>query len=660
MKRISKVTPFVSSLETDRKQNLAMLVARAKRLSMLGFETVEWGAVTWVISDGKLSASPGKRKGDASINFMTAPKLGGAALEGSWAEAAKSLMCLRFHRKSSSMSSQRNFVTALGYVAHIAGSTEVWELKREVLDRACALIASHYSETSAYNLYKALHEFTDYCDANFLCNVSLRYRYHAFSRPSAVNSREQTRLDDAQNETTKAEKMVSPEVLQALGVLFLDVPKDHNLRIYVVMLTFLAFMGRRFSELAMMPFQLVGTVANGERYIYTFPGKAKSGDDPSVKRRVFIPTKAEEVIEQCVQEFSELSQSPRETAKEMRRCEGPDVRFVPKVSEDYRFYSLELSELGIPNLVGANGWARKNALAFPDFNKLTLQGIRPANPSHYVTRSGIVAYCQSLYNPRQIEWLIKDSEGTTYFPENLLLLRFMGLSSGMYSRSIAQPISHAMLQRFIKVDIHPLVAKFVSSDLQLKFTSHQFRHTLNTLLDEGGLSELMQTRWFNRTNPRDTKAYQHSSPAKKALMYREMIKLGEVGGPIADTYHQLPVTQKDAFLIARVRAIHDLGPGFCTHSFAQSPCPKGLECQAECNEFSWVKTNEDGRAETIRLYKTHVVQVEAAASKYSSKRKGESEQWLAHATKKLGVMERQLLDYGVDPHLVKMEALASE
>ena len=143
-------------------------------------------------------------------------------------------------------------------------------------------------------------------------------------------------------------------------------------------------------------------------------------------------------------------------------------------------------------------------------------------------------------------------------------------------------------------------------------------------------------------------------------MYREMIKLGEVGGPISEAYQQTPVDHKDAFLIARVRAVHDLGPGMCTHAFAQSPCPKGLECQAECNEYSWIKNSESGKAESVRMYSIQVLQVEAARQKYESKRKGQSEQWLAHAAKKLGVLERQLVDYGVDPQALRIEVLNSE
>lgn len=82
-----------------------------------------------------------------------------------------------------------------------------------------------------------------------------------------------------------------------------------------------------------------------------------------------------------------------------------------------------------------------------------------------------------------------------------------------------------MLATFLRY-FPALAAEYASSSIEVDFISHHFRHTLNTLLDEGGLSDLLQTEWFGRTNPRDTKAYQHTSREKRALMLREDIKRG--------------------------------------------------------------------------------------------------------------------------------------
>ena len=655
---MKNVVRFISQLEQDRWSNLLALVECAKRLSMVGFEAVEWDSPTWLIQAGSLTKSPGKRPGPAEINFCYHPSVGGLPLEGSWGSAAKALMCLRFHRNSQMMSNQRNFVTAIAFVAHMAGDRELFQLNREVLEQACDAIRDQYAASTAYNLHKAAMEFADLCDANSLCNVSLKFKYSKLHRPANVNGRQQRQLEDVENEQTVADKMISPEVLKALGVLYQDVPESHKHRLYIVMLTFLAFLGRRFSELALLPLQEIGQFANGERYIRIFPGKASRGDAPDLMDRVALPTEAEWIIEDCLVEFGVLSKAARETAVEMRRTNGPDLRFLDGFPEDYVFYKKDFLALGFPDLVGVNGWIRKQGLTVPDPNKLTSKGIRSANPPHCTERSAFIEYCNSLFDSAYVQSLKTDPQGKSYFPEDMMILRHMGTASGAYTPCIALPVTHAMLNRFIKHDIYELMKQYHPDGELDRFTSHQFRHTLNTLLDEGRLSDLMQTKWFNRKNPRDTKAYQHTSPQKKALMYREKIKLGEVGGPIAEIYESLPVERKEVFLIAKVKAVHDVGAGMCTRVFAQSPCPKGTQCQSECEEYSWLKGSESARDEVMRMYRVVVIQHETAKQKYASKRPGESGQWLIMIEKKRGVLEKQLTDFKVDIEALKAEALA--
>ncbi|MNJ51343.1 hypothetical protein D3C77_466440 [compost metagenome] len=96
----------------------------------------------------------------------------------------------------------------------------------------------------------------------------------------------------------------------------------------------------------------------------------------------------------------------------------------------------------------------------------------------------------------------------------------------------------------------------------------------------------------------------------------------------------------------------------CTRVFAQSPCPKGTQCQSECEEYSWLKGSESARDEVMRMYRVVVIQHETAKQKYASKRPGESGQWLIMIEKKRGVVEKQLTDFKVDIEALKAEALA--
>ena len=120
--RVSKVIPFISRLEQDRLANLDALMNKAKMMKLEGFNDIDWSPSVWEIDGGRLHKQAGRNIKSVSINFNFSPKLGGAPLEGSWSDLAKSLLVLRLHRKNQNTSNQRQFITAVGYVAFAASN----------------------------------------------------------------------------------------------------------------------------------------------------------------------------------------------------------------------------------------------------------------------------------------------------------------------------------------------------------------------------------------------------------------------------------------------------------------------------------------------------------------------------------------------------------
>ena len=192
-----------------------------------------------------------------------------------------------------------------------------------------------------------------------------------------------------------------------------------------------------------------------------------------------------------------------------------------------------------------------------------------------------------------------------------------------------------------------LAKEYTSLSVEVDFTSHHFRHTLNTLLDEGGLSDLLQTEWFGRSNPKDTKAYQHTSREKRALMLREDIKKGRVGGKLAEQVSALPVTVQDAVLKARVQAVHDVGTGICVHNFSQTPCERHLQCSAECDDYVWAKDDKGRLGEQKRQLALTMLARETAEERMMTRKPKKSGDWFAHNNKKINTLKNQLSDNGV-------------
>ena len=184
-------------------------------------------------------------------------------------------------------------------------------------------------------------------------------------------------------------------------------------------------------------------------------------------------------------------------------------------------------------------------------------------------------------------------------------------------------------------------------EVRIDFTSHAFRHTINTMLDEGGLPELLQTDWFGRKNARDTKAYQHTSRAKRVLEVRQALLDGGANGLIQESLKKIPIELHDAYLEARVRAVHDVGPGVCIHDFSQVPCERHLQCSAECEDFVWAKSDPGRIEEVKRQWAMAVVALETAENRARGDRPRKSRDWIAHAEKKLRILQTQLNDNGI-------------
>lgn len=648
--RKSKVIPFIGRLEHDRKANFQELVNRAKLMSLEGFDSIVWNDDIWKVNTGRLVNITGRNTKSATLNFSLPPKLGSKILKANWNVLAKALFILRFHRKNQSTPNQRSFITAIGYIAYVSNELvqELINLNSEVLDNACSLISAHYSESTAYNLHKHVSEFAAHCDANGLCRILLQYKFSKMKRPASSGGLNHKRLDDPEILETKSDKLVNPDVFKVIGELYLKVPKDHKYRFYVLMLTLLACTGRRFSEISMLPNQELSIDDDGNTYLEYFPRKTCRGDVLTPKRKFYLPSVVSDIVGDTLAELIEITADARATAEEMFNSAGPDLRFLANLSEDKKLYAADLTEMGISHaLLFTTGWLRKKNLAWPDPIAITRLGRKPANPIYYTTKNGVRNYCFSNYS--EVHFLVKhiDQFGKKYYLKDLLFIRALGLSSGRYAHWLAINCSQAMFTTFLRY-FPGLAAEYTSSNIKVDFTSHHFRHTLNTLLDEGGLSDLLQTEWFGRSNPKDTKAYQHTSREKRALMLREDIKKGLVSGQFAEQIKIMPINMQDAILNVRIQAVHDVGTGICIHNFSQTPCERHLQCSANCKDYVWVKDDKGRLDEQKRQYAlTAIARLNAEKQLGSSKPK-KSADWLAHNDKKLITLAAQLADNGVE------------
>ncbi|WP_201606388.1 integrase [Psychrobacter okhotskensis] len=641
-KRKAKVISFVT-IEDDRASNLLSLINLAKKLKLEGFESVVWQDSPWVITGGRLVNQTGKHNTQATIDFALPPKLGDESLKNEWADVAKALFVLRFHRKNQAIPNQRNFITAIGYIYYAANqiNQSFFQLTPEVLDNACKIISKHYADSTAYNLHKAVGEFAAHCDSNALCHNYLDYKFSRMKRPDSTGGVGHKRLDNPEAaDSTKDEKMVDPLIYQVIGKLYQNVPKNHKYRLYILLLSLLILTGRRLSEVSLLPFQEINEDDKGNFYINYFPRKSSLGDTLTPLERLFLPTDIAPIVKEIIEEAIDLSETPRAVAKQMQEKGSADLRFLEKISNSKRFYTKDFAKLGLSSeLLGKSGWIRKNGLAQEE--------VKNNSKVFYTDKEALKQYCSKYFEPISIEAIHIDQQGKKYFLADLLFVRELGLSSGAYAHWLSTSCSHSMIATFLRY-FPNLSKEYANEYTEVDFTSHKFRHTMNTLLDEGGLSDLLQTEWFGRSNPRDTKVYQHTSPEKKALMLREDIKNGTIGGKLAEQIKVIPINHQDAVLKARIKAVHDVGTGLCIHNFSQMPCERHLQCSADCKDYVWVKDDSKRIEEVKRLFALTTIAQETVENQAKSKKPKKSSDWTLHNEKKLQTLGKQLSDYGVE------------
>ncbi|MFX9106047.1 integrase [Acinetobacter baumannii] len=635
--RKSKVIPFLTSLQIDRQVNFNNLVAKAKLLKLEGFELIQWDEEVWEITGGRLLQQDGRNSLSITINFIYPPKLGGEKIKGNWANLVKALLLLRFHSKQQNLTNQRWFVLVASYINYAVQSrnASIYDITRQDLDFACEKITQDYSESSAYGFHKLVAEFAGHLDANGLCKNFLNYKYAKQKRPMSANSVGTKRLDDPDTLVTN-ERVLAPVVFKILGQLYQNVPKDHKYRFYILLLTFFACTGRRFSELSLLIDQEIQVSQDGVAYLEYFPRKTSKGNTFTPKRKLWLPSQTLSLLREVIEEIRYLTRDCRDTALEMLKSQDIDARFLENQPE--QLFSSDLIILGVsPTILSKSSRLFKEGFVFKDENSCQM----------YTTIQGLKQYCRHNFNPQSLRAIHIDQFGKSYFLSDLMFLRYYTMSSG---KSIAHWLTvectHSMLTTFLRY-LDDLVKEYVGLEDIPEFTTHDFRHTLNTMLDEGGLSDLLQTEWFGRSDPKDTKAYQHTSPEKKALMIREQLKNGEAKGILAEQIFNLPINIQDAVLEARVQAVHDVGTGLCIHNFSQLPCERHLQCSADCKDYVWVKDDKKRLDEQKRILAMTVHAQEVVQQQMQSTRIKKSVDWDLHNKKKINVLTEQLQDNGV-------------
>lgn len=174
-------------------------------------------------------------------------------------------------------------------------------------------------------------------------------------------------------------------------------------------------------------------------------------------------------------------------------------------------------------------------------------------------------------------------------------------------------------------------------DQELRLESHMLRHLQNTELFRLGVADTIISKRYNRRSVAQSYEYDHRSLAEeleqisipeevelqlgeKATTVAKMIKGGKASGPIVEAFLRIQTKDGDAaayeYLRVEADGFHATPYGHCLNSFTVDPCPKHLECFANCRHLSATGLPEN-RRNLIRLegkFKTAIETIRARPS----------------------------------------------
>ena len=115
----------------------------------------------------------------------------------------------------------------------------------------------------------------------------------------------------------------------------------------------------------------------------------------------------------------------------------------------------------------------------------------------------------------------------------------------------------------------------------VKFTTHDVRHWLNTIYQNGGLTEDQIALIFNRKHRQQNAVYDQTSNRERSERMKQAIRDKIAVGNATNTYSALAEFSREEaeeYLAAVVRMVNPMPHGVCMLDWSTAPCPHNLSC----------------------------------------------------------------------------------
>ena len=616
--------------------------------SLPAFPDTVWSDTVWRLSDTDPSvARRAHNQQSKTLSFTNLESTeihddaAKEAMSEPFIELVKAMVKHRAANRNQGVNNHRVFITGcrhLEKVLRTAGCTDPTKLRRRHFELAEESVKRTMESSTAYRVSLALAEIARTVDENEVTEGRIGYTT-GIKRPSIGD-----RLDEEGQKAGLA-KMPSRHALEALADIS-NSPIDDDERLLLRHVDLLATTGFRIGEALTLPVDCWVEEQQGSGAVDPQNGQVLSnfgirywpekGGEPIVK---WLPTAAVELARRAVSEIELLCRPAREAARFIEANPGRLPVFAALESDDLLCVSDYEELMGLQR--GSFSGTAPGVTFVRRPRATTLQGGGPEVRCCRVRDVERVLVAQAFVQP-----LLVRMNG-----QRQMLSGSLSVAFGNQFHS--QKATRTWDPRPVKIQhIQDLLGAGEARSEQLRqsvfarrnikdadgkvirIKTHAFRHWLNTIANDGGLSDVELARWMGRKDMRQNDAYKHGTVAQRVGRAKELIQNGQLVGPVADIASSLPVTERDAFLDAAVEAVHITPFGVCVHNFAATPCKHHLNCLRGCGDYLRQKGNQRERATLLDLRKRTEVELAKAREGVAQAEYGASN-WVDHQEKTL-------------------------
>ena len=581
---MAEIFHFKPKLEIDAERNLMAFISQCKtELTVFGND-LDWNAWKWP-----------KVANFTKVGVQSRTNNEYTKLDDDFIDFAKAYFRYQQGHKSTGAKNElkalRTIEAALLQSGHPAG---IHNLSIPILDNAAQLMRSSYLSGANYHGGRELERLAKFVTSKKLIAADLS----GWRNPIA---RKRDEIQTGEKAKARREKKLpSEEALIALAEIFAADPAEP--RDIFTSCTFAMLMSApsRITEVLELPVDCEVEEVDSKgllRYGWRFYAGKRFGGD--IK---WIPTEMVGIAKEAIKRLTQLTEESRKLAKWIET--NPDKFYrhecCPNIDEDHPLTMKEACQA----LGQANVTRKKCTTSLYNCGLETKDGVH--------TLQSLWKYALSR-QPESFPWLNRERKikfsNALFCMQKHLLSKGRGFIPVILWAPSNNSINNDLSPRYsLEGDYHQSIFDrygYCGTDgSQIKLTSHQARHLLNTFAQRGGLSQLEIAKWSGRADQKQNRTYNHMSEYEMVAKAEALDTSLTLFGPSGEIEKHLPITIQE-FNTMEKGAVHVTEFGVCVHDFTMTPCEKYRDC-LNCHEQVCIK----GENEKLIRIKARLSKVE--------------------------------------------------